>query len=75
MKLPLELLKEKYIPVSEFPERYNVSVAKVMSLVNAGKLRVAEFKAPGDTRRTLHVNYEEVLAILEVGSVESNTSS
>lgn len=65
MKLPLEILKEKYIPVAAFPERYNISVAKVMSLVNSGKLRIAEFKAPGDTRRSLHVNYEEVLKLVQ----------
>ena len=61
MKLPLEELMEKYIPVASFPEKYNISVPKIMSLIDAHKIRVAEFKAPGDTRRSLHVNYEEVL--------------
>lgn len=64
MKLPLELLMEKYIPVVDFPEKYNISVPKIMSLIDAKKIRVAEFKAPGDIRRTLHVNYEEVLEVL-----------
>lgn len=63
--LPLEELKSKYIPVEKFPELYNVSVAKVMKLVNAKKIRVAEFRAEGDHRRSLHANYEEVLSALE----------
>lgn len=64
-KLPLELLKEKYIPVTAFPDKYGISVAKVMSLVNAGRIRKAEFMEPGERRRTLHVNYEEVLSEIE----------
>lgn len=64
-KLPLELLKEKYIPIIEFPEKYNISVEYIQSLIDAHRIRYAEFKAPGDTRRSVHVNYEEVLAIVE----------
>lgn len=64
-KLPLEILKEKYIPIVAFPERYNISVEKVQSLIDSHQIRYAEFKAPGETRRSVHVNYEEVLAILE----------
>lgn len=64
MKLPLELLKEKYIPVVDFPEKYGISVTKIMSLIETHKIRPAEFKAPGNTRRTLHANYEEVLQVL-----------
>lgn len=63
-KLPLEILREKYIPVSEFPKKYNISVAKIMDLIKSGKIRRAEFVAPGDKRRSLHVNYEEVLSVL-----------
>lgn len=64
MKLPLEILREKYIPVTEFPARYGIPVEEVQSLIDAGKIRIAEFKAPGDNRRSLHVNYEEVLSQL-----------
>lgn len=63
--LPLELLMLKYIPVSEFPEKYGVSVAKVMSLINSGKIRKSEFKVEGERRRVLHANYEEVLKAIE----------
>lgn len=64
-KLPLELLMEKYIPVTAFPDKFNIPVAKVMSLVNENRIRKAEFRVPGDRRRTLHVNYEEVFRELE----------
>lgn len=63
--LPLEKLMLKYIPVSEFPERYGISVAKVMSLINSKRVNRAEFKVSGNSRRVLHANYEEVLAALE----------
>jgi len=65
MKLPLEILREKYIPVTDFPDRFNISEEDVRRLISKGKLRIAEFKAPGDNRRTTHVNYEEVLSILQ----------
>lgn len=65
MKLPLEILKEKYIPVVDFPEKYNISVEYVNKLIETHKIRYAEFRAPGDNRRTPHVNPEDVLAILE----------
>lgn len=64
-KLPLEILIQKYIPVTDFPEKYGVSVTKVMSLINSGKIRRAEFRVPGERKRTLHANYEEVLAAIE----------
>lgn len=64
-KLPLELLKEKYIPVEEFPEKYGVSVNKIMKLIESGELRYAEFKAPGAFRRTPHVNPEDLMKVLE----------
>lgn len=62
--LPLEILKSKYIPIVEFPIKYNISVARIMRLIESKKIRHAEFKAPGDNRRTIHVNPEDVLAIL-----------
>lgn len=62
--LPLEVLKDKYIPVVEFPEKYNISIARVMKLIKARKVRPAEFKVPGAPKRSLHVNPEEVLAVL-----------
>ena len=65
MKLPLEELREKYIPIVEFPEKYGISVAKVKRLIDTKKIRYAEFKAPGDRLRTLHANPEDVLAALE----------
>lgn len=64
-KLPLEELKEKYIPIVDFPEKYNISVAKIMRLIESHKIRYAEFKAPGAMRRSIHVNPEDVLAALE----------
>ena len=64
-KLPLEILKEKYIPVTDFPERFGISVATIMRLVDSHKIRYAEFRAPGDRRRSMHVNYEEVLSLLD----------
>lgn len=66
-KLPLEILKEKYIPVSEFPKRYGISVEEIMNLIDHNQLRYAEFRAPGDTRRSIHVNYEEVLSLVRKG--------
>lgn len=63
-KLPLELLKEKYIPIVEFPEKYGISVIKIKSLIDAKKIRYAEFRVPGEHKRSIHVNYEEVLAVL-----------
>lgn len=63
--LPLEELREKYIPVSEFPEKYGINVAKVMKLIHEHKIRYAEFKAPGDYKRTPHANPEDVLAALK----------
>lgn len=63
--LPLEKLRQKYIPVSEFPEKYGVSVAKVMSLMNLGVIRRVEFKVPGVRNRVVHANYEEVLSAIE----------
>lgn len=63
-KLPLEELREKYIPVVEFPEKYGISVVEIMRLIKNKQILYAEFKAPGDTRRTTHVNYEEVLKVL-----------
>lgn len=62
--LPLEELRLKYIPVVDFPEKYGIPVSKVMSLIEKKKIRQAEFRAPGDTRRTLHANYEEVLSAI-----------
>lgn len=62
--LPLEKLKKKYIPVVEFPRRYNISVDTILDLVNNHNLRYAEFRVPGETRRSMHVNYEEVLTML-----------
>lgn len=67
MKLPLEILREKYIPIEEFPAKFGISVSEVMKLVESKKVRRAEFKAPNSTRRSLHVNYEEVLVILGRG--------
>lgn len=64
-KLPLEILKEKYVPVSKIPELYNISAAKVMRLIESNKLKYAEFKAPGDTRRSPHVNPEDLFRVLE----------
>ena len=64
-KLPLELLKEKYIPLNQFPEKYHISVAKIMRLIKSNKLRYAEFKIPGEIRRTIHVNPEDLFAALE----------
>ena len=62
MKLPLEELKEKYIPITVFPEKYGISVLRIKRLIDSKKIRYAEFKEPGAVRRTIHVNYEEVLA-------------
>lgn len=64
-KLPLELLKEKYIPVSEVPEKCGVSVAKVMNLIHSKKLRYAEFRVEGEYRRTPHINPEDLFSILD----------
>lgn len=64
-KLPLELLKEKYIPIKDFPSKYDISVPTIMRLINTKKIRYAEFKAPGDVRRSIHVNPEDVLLALE----------
>jgi hypothetical protein len=69
-KLPLEILRDKYIPVSQFPEKYNISVSLIMRLINSGKLKYAEFKAPGDTRRSPHVNPEDLFQVLEEGDIE-----
>lgn len=66
-KLPLEILKEKYIPVSQVPEKYGISVAKVMRLIKNKKLKYAEFKVPGETRRTPHINPEDLFKVLEDG--------
>lgn len=65
MKLPLEILREKYIPIEEFPEKYQIKVATVERLIAEKKIRYAEFKAIGSIRRTPHANYEEVLKALE----------
>lgn len=65
MKLPLEILKEKYIPLVDFPDKYGISVLRVKKLITDKKIRYAEFKAPGDRFRTIHVNPEDVLAALE----------
>lgn len=62
--LPLEELRLKYLPVEVFPEKYNVSVPTIMRLIKSNKIRKAELKAEGCIRRTLHVNYEEVLRAL-----------
>lgn len=64
-KLPLEILREKYIPVEDFPKKYNIPVAKVLDLIKKGKIRKAEFPTPDTPRRSLHANYEEVLKVLE----------
>ena len=64
-KLPLEILRDKYIPVTEFPEKYGISVALIMRLINSKKLKYTEFKAPGDTRRSPHVNPEDLFKVLE----------
>lgn len=60
-KLPLEKLKEQYIPVVDFPEKYGISVLKVMRLIDEHKIRYAEFRAPGESRRTPHANPADVL--------------
>lgn len=70
MRLPLDDLREKYIPVKLFPEKYGISVAVVMKLVSEGKINKAEFKVPGEPRRSLHVNYEEVLSALGIKEEE-----
>lgn len=69
-KLPLELLKEKYIPVDDYPEKYGIPVAVVMRLIKERKIRRAEFKVPGQHRRTLHANYEEVLREIDKEKIE-----
>lgn len=63
-KLPLEILKEKYIPIVEFPEKYDISVAKIMRMIDSHKIKYAEFRAPGSNRRTMHVNPEDVFRVL-----------
>lgn len=68
--LPLEELKEKYIPVVEFPERYGVSVVTIMNLIKEKKLRYAEFKVPGDHRRTPHVNPEDLAKLIPLEEVD-----
>lgn len=73
-KLPLEILKEKYLPVTDYPEKYGISVAKIMSLISSRKLRYAEFKVPGQTRRSPHVNYEDVLRLIKEEQDESDSS-
>lgn len=65
MRLPLEILKEKYIPITEIPEKYGISIYQVKNLIKSRKIRYAEFRAPGDHRRTVHVNPEDVIAALE----------
>ena len=36
-----------------------------MRLINSKKLKYTEFKAPGDTRRSPHVNPEDLFKVLE----------
>lgn len=75
MKLPLEILREKYIPIVEFPDKYNISVATVRRLIDTKKIRYTEFRAPGATKRSMHANPEDVLAALEKEKqYESNSS-
>lgn len=62
--MPLEELRLKYLPVESFPEKYGVSVPTIMRLINSKQIRKAELKVEGSGRRTVHVNYEEVLRAL-----------
>lgn len=65
MKLPLEILKDKYIPVKVFAEQHNMTEEQVMNLLQRKRIKYTEFRAPGERLRTPHVNPEDILPILE----------
>lgn len=62
-KLPLELLKEKYMPLKEFVKKYHIPEDYVLKLINTHRVRSAEFRVPGERLRCIHVNPEEILPI------------
>lgn len=69
MKLPLEELRDKYIPVETMVEEYGISILTIQRLIRERKIRYAEFKAPGSRLRVPHVNPEEVLSALKEESM------
>lgn len=61
-KLPLEILREYYIPVTDFPKKYGISSAKVFNLMKSNKIHRGEFYIhEGDRFRVAHADYREVL--------------
>ena len=67
-KLPLEILKEKYVPLVKMPELYDIPISVINNMISEHKIPYTEFKAPGESRRTVHVNPEDVLRVLEEDS-------
>ena len=62
-KLPIEILYEKYVPLSKI-ESYGYEKEEVEMLIKDHKIRYAEFKEPGKRFRSVHVNIEEVATFL-----------
>lgn len=65
-KYPTEILREKYVPLSDFYALYGIEVKIVERLVKKKKIPYAEFYAPGAKRRSPHVNPEDVFKALNI---------
>lgn len=63
-KYPTEILREKYVPVSDFYALYGIEVKTVEELIKSRKIPYAEFYALGAKRRSPHVNPEDVFRAL-----------
>lgn len=67
---PGELLKRRYIPIEEAPEKLGVSVRRIQNLINSRKIRYAEFIKPGAYKRSVHIDPVEVRKVLKIKEVK-----
>lgn len=67
---PAQLLKDKYIPIEDVPDKRGVSVETVQMLISKYKLRYAEFYKDGAYRRSIFINPDDLDKMLTDKGIE-----
>lgn len=69
---PGQLLKDRYVPIEDIPNKLGVSVETVEKLIEKKKIRYAEFMKPGAYKRSVHVDPVQVSKVLKLKDVTAN---
>lgn len=62
---PAQLIRDRYIPLRLVEEKCGITLKQAKQLIDKGSICYAEFKEPGATYRTPHVDPVEIEAYLE----------